>query len=111
MGDSGSTNYLRFTARTPLDLSLVIPSAIGTDKVEYVEYSLDDGANWTRTDNSASDVTVTVPTLYAGEVVLFRGKATRYGDSSYVGSQFVLSGRADCAGNINSLLAPVDFDR
>lgn len=70
-------NYLCFTALESGTFTLTIGANLSAIHLSYVEYSLD-GRTWVRTNNvSGSAVTVTTPTVNAGDKVYWRGSGTR----------------------------------
>ena len=104
--DMKSFDYLTFTALEDGTFSLTIPSYVNTSYVTSVSYSLDNGESWSTTANSASNVTITTPTVTAGNKVLWKGTAVRYGFSSTVNNYctFSSTGSFAASGNIMSLL-------
>ncbi len=102
--DMKSFDYLTFTAIEDGTFTLSIPAAVNTSYITSVSYSLDDGANWTTTANSASVVTITTPTVTAGNKVLWKGTAVKYGISSSAYARFTSTAAYEVSGNIMSLL-------
>ena len=105
-----TVDYLKFTALESGTFTLTIGSSVNTTDLSYVEYSVDDGETWTKTDNVASTtVTVTTPTLSTGDSVLWRGSGTRFAASnSNTGvsyhAAFSSTGQCSVSGDINTLL-------
>lgn len=86
---------------------------VNTNQYSYVEYSLDNGHTWTRTDNVDNQaVDVTTPTIQAGAKVLWRGSGNRTcaTSSTYTASVFTSTCRFNASGNIMSLLYPSDYE-
>lgn len=105
-----SKDYLTFTVLEDGTFTLTIGSSVPSTYFEYVEYSIDAGNTWTKTDNIPNTtITVTTPTLSAGDEVLWRGKGSR---TSYPGtstatnqySYFSSTCRCNVSGNVNTLL-------
>lgn len=108
-GASEITIPLTFIAKETANITFTINSGVPTTNVEYVEYSLDNGANWTKVNNvDNTEVIVTIPTLQAKQSVQMRGKATAYGVNYVVLSKFAITNKVEAYGNIMSLLNP-DF--
>lgn len=103
-------DYLKLTALESGTFTLSIGSSVTVANFEYVEYSIDDGATWTRTDNVASTtVTITTPTIAAGNSVLWRGSGERIGSTSTSNtaannSIFSSTGQCNVSGDIRTLL-------
>lgn len=97
-------DYLCFTAIESGTFTLTIPSGLTVANLSYVEYSTDEGATWNRTGNADdAAVTVTTPTITAGNKVYWRGSGIRYGSSTSVYSRFSATGNFNASGHINSL--------
>lgn len=99
-------NYLRFTAIEDGTFTLTIPASVNTSYLTSVSYSLDDGDTWVTTENSSSAVTITTPTVTAGNAVLWKGDGKQYssGTSFSTASKFSSTGRYNVSGSIMSLL-------
>ena len=70
-------NYLCFTALESGTFTLTIGANLTTSNFSFVEYSLD-GNTWVKTNNvNSSTVTVTTPTVNAGDKVYWRGVGVR----------------------------------
>lgn len=100
---------LKFTALAAGVFSLTIGSDITTTNLEYVEYSLDNGVTWTRTNNVAGEtVVITTPTIAQGDTVCWRGKGLRMASSNSgteaTGCRFRAESNFEASGNIMSLL-------
>ena len=98
-------NYFWTEAISTGTFTLTIPSSVTVAMLSYVSYSTDGGTTWTKTDNSSSAVTITTPSISAGNKVLWKGEGSRYA-SSYSGSNYsYFSGSADynIGGDIASL--------
>lgn len=107
-------DYLCFTALESGTFSFTIPSVITTDNhVSFVEYSLDEGKTWVKTDNiQNAEVVITTPTIQQGNRVFWRGIAKRYanaGNNVNNCSRFSSTCRFNVSGNIMSLLYKKDF--
>ena len=100
--------YLTFIALESGTFTLTIPSAIDTDYVTSVSYSLDNGGSWTTTENSGNEVVITTDTIAAGNSVMWKGEASAYANSS-VASTFSSTGSFAVQGNIMSLLYNDNF--
>lgn len=92
-------------------LYLYLDTNVSRECVDYVEYSLDSGKTWVRTNNIDNEFVSIYIQLQQNESVSFRGLANRYcnpntGTNYY--SQFALEGRGyvETSGNIMSLLNP-----
>lgn len=97
-------DYLCFTAIDSGTFTLTIPSGLTVANLNYVEYSTDEGATWTKTNNVADTaVTITTPTIAAGGKVYWRGSGIRYGSSTSVYSTFSATGKFNASGHVNSL--------
>lgn len=109
-GDAHFENkYLTFEALEECTFSLTIPAAVNTSKITSVSYSLDNGETWITTNNSASDVIITTPTVIAGKKVLWKGIGSSFANSTSVYSNFSSTGRFFIYGNIMSLIKGDDF--
>ena len=104
-----SFDYLTFTALESGTFTLTIPSGIDTSYLESVSYSTDGGQNWTTTQNGATNITVTTPTINAGEKVLWKGIGVSMATSNRVTSQFSSTGNYKVSGNVMSLLYGDNF--
>ena len=76
------TNYFRLTAEEDnCVFTLTIGSAVTTSDYLYIEYSVDEGENWTRTYNTDNKkVTITMPPINTGESVIFKGVGRQMGN-------------------------------
>ena len=103
-------DYLKFTALESGTIKLTMYSGVSTSDISYVEYSLDDGQTWTKTDNvDNTTVTITTPTLGIGDEVLWRGSGIRtrhntIGSSVSYDTKFSSTCKCNVSGNINTLL-------
>ena len=84
--------------------TLTIPSGVTTSDLTSISYSVDEGSTWTTTNNTASDITITTPSISAGDKVRWKGVGTRLGKSATVYSTISSSGRYKVYGNIMTLL-------
>lgn len=105
--------YLTFEALEDSVFSYTLGGDVGTDSVTSMSYSTDDGVTWNTTENTSSSVTITTPTITAGNKVLWKGVATRYGDSTTPDTSktghFSSTGSYRIFGNIKSLLYDDNF--
>ena len=104
--DIWDTNYDYFTTEAIDDsvFTFSIPSSISTSSLIYVEYSTDGGQTWVKTNNvNSTAVTVTTPTITAGNSVKWRCAASALATTSYR-STFSSSGRYNVSGNVMSLV-------
>ena len=102
---SGVTNYLRFIADEAGTFTLTIPAGITASHLKSVSYSLDGGETWVTTNNSSSAVTITTPTIAAGDSVMWKGSGNKMSSNSGSNkSCFSSTGRFYAKGNIMSLL-------
>ncbi|MBR1557190.1 MAG: fimbrillin family protein [Prevotella sp.] len=106
MDANDAVNYLRFTAIEDGTFTLTIPASVNTSYLTSVSYSLDDGDTWVTTENSSSAVTITTPTVTAGNSVVWKGDGKQYssGTSASTASKFSSTGRYNVSGSIMSLL-------
>ena len=105
--------YLTFEALESGTFTLTIGSYVTTGDVVSVSYSLDNGETWTTTNNvQGQKVTITTPTVNAGDEVLWKGNAVRMSNSnsSIQTSVFSSSGDYSVKGNVMSLLYGDDFN-
>ena len=108
--------YLTFEALESGTFTLTIGSDVTTGDVTSVSYSLDNGETWTTTNNvQGQKVTITTPTVNAGDEVLWKGNAVRmangYSWPEYLlSSEFSSTGEYNVRGNIMSLLYGDAFD-
>ena len=105
-------NWLTLEAIVDLTFTLTLPSTLTTANCRYIEYSIDNGATWTRTYNVDSQaVTITTPTISAGNKVYWRGFALKIGGGNTVSdysnvhcSTFSATNRYNASGNIMSMI-------
>lgn len=110
--EAGDIQYLTLTAIDSGTFTFNIGQNVTTSDFEYIEYSVDNGNTWTKTDNVDSTVvSATTPVVTAGNTVLWRGKGNRisvnYTDNNY--SYFSSTGSFNASGNIMSILYRDDF--
>lgn len=109
-GSNKLPNYLCFTALEDGTFSLRIASNITTSRVEYIEYSTDEGNTWVKTNNvNNQEVTITTPTITTGNKVYWRGKGTQLSSYNSISStsnysNFSSTGKFNASGNIYSLI-------
>ncbi len=102
-GKRAMPDYLCFTALEAGTFTLSIPAGLTTDNLRYVEFSIDEGGSWVRTDNvDDTAVTITTPTIQAGDKVYWRGSAVRYSNGTDH-SVFSATCNFNASGHINSL--------
>lgn len=98
-------NYLCFTALEDGTFTLTIPSGLATSNLSYVEYSVNEGQIWVKTDNIDNEaVTITTSTVETGGKVYWRGSGLRGAVNDSSGTTFSSTCRFDVSGNILSLL-------
>lgn len=101
--------YLTFTALEAGTFTLTVTA--NTNNLKYLEYSLDNGASWIRTTNDGNTITITTPTLQAGEKVMWRGSGNRLCDNNSTNyPSFSSTGRFNASGSIMSLLYVDDVE-
>lgn len=77
-GKKEPPKYLTFTALESGTFTLTMYSTVGIGYYTYAAYSLDEGKTWTSVNNANStNVTLTTPTVSAGDTVMWKGKGTR----------------------------------
>lgn len=105
-------NYLKFTALESGTFSLNLPPVVNADRMTSVSYSLDNGATWITTINDNTNITITTPTIAAGDSVLWKGTgvvmAYHYNAGNF--SNFSSTGSFSASGNIMSLLFENTFE-
>ena len=108
----GMKNYLMFTATQSGTFTFTMPAAVDTTYMTSVSYSTD-GINWTTTNNSSSDVTITTPTIAAGKFVLWKGigkQISKSNENPTEISKFSSTGTFKASGNVMSMLYGDDFE-
>ena len=100
---------LSFKALRSGTFTLTIGSDVSTTNLEYIEYSLDEGKTWFKTDNvNGETVVITTPTIDQDEVVYWKGKGLRMSTSNATDatkySRFTATANFEASGNIMSLL-------
>ena len=109
-GSAPIPDYLKLTAVEDTTFTITIPANIGTSTYEYIEYSVNNGGTWVKTNNVAStEVVVNIPLVSSGNNVLLRGKGKGFGGET-VYCSISSSGKFSASGNIVSLLAVDDFE-
>jgi hypothetical protein len=77
-GEAKLPDSLCFTALEEGTFTLTIGAKLSTTNFSYIEYSIDDGRTWAKTNNVAStEVVVTTPTIAEGGRVYWRGIGQR----------------------------------
>lgn len=110
-----SRQYLTIEMLEAGTITLNIANDVTVSNCASVSYSVDNGANWVTTPNVASTlVTITTPSLSAGDKVLWKGTASVYSkndsNTAAKNSYFVLgSTKFKLYGNIASLLYGDNF--
>ena len=104
--------YLTFEALESGTFTLTIGSGVTTGDVSSVSYSLDGGETWTTTNNvQGQKVTITTPTVNAGDEVLWKGSANRMSSFQLSNiSTFSSTANFNARGNVMSLLYGDDFN-
>lgn len=103
----GKPNYFWTEAIASGTFTLTIPSSVTTAMLEYVSYSTDNGVTWTKTNNvDNTAVTITTPTISAGDKVLWKGVGTKLASAATNGNYSYFRGSANynIGGDIASLL-------
>lgn len=68
-------DYLCFTALEEGTFTLSIPAALSTGNLQFIEYSINEGKKWIKTNNvDNTAVTITTPTIPEGGKVYWRGE-------------------------------------
>lgn len=105
-------NYLKFTALESGTFSLVLPAAVNANLMTSISYSVDNGTTWVTTINDDTNITITTPTIAAGDSVLWKGTgvtmAYHYNANNF--SNFSSTGSFAASGNIMSLLFENTFE-
>ena len=103
--------YLTFEALENGTFSLDIGSAVSTSVLSSISYSIDSGETWVTTNNVNSQaVTITTPTVTAGNTVMWKGSGTgvsttiNNNDRPSTSSIFSSTGTFNAKGNILSLI-------
>lgn len=108
----GNYNYFTTTAIDNSAFTLTIPQQLDTVELKYIEYSTDNGLTWTRTQNSTNqDITITTPTVSAGNSVKWRGVGNSLGcwnNGPRYNCSFSSVGRYSISGSLNSLISCSD---
>ena len=106
-GPKEQPNYLCFTALESGTFTFTIGANVTISDIDYVEFSVNDGATWVKTKNIANSiVTITTPTIAGGNKVLWRGNGTRISvkDNNGSFSSFSSTCLFEVSGNPMSLL-------
>lgn len=97
------------TAVEDCTFTFTLGSSLTAAQYEYLEYSLDQGATWTRLTNvNSTTVTATTTTVTTGNTVYVRGSGTKIGYFNNA-SNISASGLFDASGDIMSLLYPSGY--
>lgn len=103
-------NYLCFTALEDGEFTLTIPSYVNANMLSYIDYSIDEGRTWVHTENSSSAITITTPTVTAGDKVYWRGQGTKLNSGL---DNFARSCKfsATCTHNVEGLLTSLLYGK
>ena len=104
--------YLTLTAETAGTFSFKIPSVVTPSILSSVSYSLDNGSTWVTTSNTNDEITITTPSVSAGDKVLWKGigRATSKASmSSSNASTFGSTCKFSVSGNIMSMIYGDNF--
>lgn len=103
-------NYLKLTALEDTTFTLTIAAGMTTTNLAYLRYSVD-GMTWNTLENvNSTEVSITTPTIEAGESIYLKGKGNQLGTSGTVYSHVSSTGKYDVSGNIASLLYEDTFE-
>ena len=108
----GKAQYLTFTALESGTFTFTIPAAVTASYLTSVSYSTNYGVTWVTTNNSSSDVTITTPTISAGDTVMWKGvgnQASVSNDNPTGISRFSSTGTFRASGNVMSMLYGDNF--
>lgn len=112
MGGGGAPEAwsgVTLTAVEDCTFTFMLGSSLTAAQYEYLEYSLDYGASWTRLTNvNSTTVTATTSTVSAGDCVYVRGSGTKIGYFNNA-KNISASGLFDASGDIMSLLYPSGY--
>ena len=102
--------YLTFEALESGTFSFVMTGSLSTGYLKSISYSLDNGKTWNTTTRTSNDaITITTPSVSAGDKVLWKGSGDRVSFASSIYSTFVATGLFVVYGNIYSLLLGDNF--
>ena len=113
VGGAAPTNVLKFTVNEDSQagtITLTIPSRLTEQECTNIQYSLN-GKTWVTFENHGQGLTITTPTLIAGDSVYFRGQGTLISKSNSVYSHFTTSSstfKISASGSIMSLIGNSD---
>lgn len=109
---NGFPNYLCFTALESGTFTFSSSAGVTTSQRSYIEYSVDNGVTWVKTEKTANvAMTVTTPIIAPGGKVLWRGIGSTSANNNgwaYV-SQFSSTGKYNVSGVLSSLFYGKDF--
>ena len=91
--------FLKFKALESGSFSLRLSGNMNTSQFKNISYSLDGGVTWTTTQYTGSGMTITTPTVTAGNTVIWKGNGETLNNS-----QFSSTGRFEASGSVMSLL-------
>lgn len=106
-------NYLCFTALESGTFTITIASALTTSQLQYIEYSIDEGKTWTKTNNvNSQQIVITTPTVNNGDKVYWRGIGIQLAQMRSANPTIVSSTcRFDASGEAMSLLKGGNFEK
>ena len=110
VGSAPIIEPLKFTVNEGSSLgtiTLTIPSGLTEQECTNIQYSLN-GRTWVTFENHGQGLTITTPTLNAGDSVYFRGQATLISKSNSLYTRFTTSSelfRISASGSIMSLIS------
>ena len=111
------SKYLTFKALESGSFTLNIGSAVSTNILESISYSMDNGQSWETTNNvDGQTVTIVTPTVNAGDSILWKGlgsgvsTTTNNNNRPSTSSIFSSTGTFNVEGNILSLLYGDEFE-
>ena len=114
-GESNVPNYLCFTALEEGTFTFTVFSNLGLAYFTYAAYSINNTNNWVTLNNvNNQDVSITTPTVNAGDKVYWKGKGTRLlgvvGTGDTNGVRFSSTCRFNASGKLSSLCneKPID---
>ena len=114
-----SLDYLTFKALESGTFTFTIENTLTTDYFQNISYSLDMGQTWTTVNNTnvtvgvnPTTISVTTPTVQAGDYVLWKGTGIGTGREMYNNTcgTFSSTCRFDAGGNVLSLVYGDDFE-
>lgn len=103
----GKPNYFWTKAVAAGTFTLKVPSSVTAAMLTSISYSLDGGTTWITTNNDGSGLTITTPSISAGDKVLWKGIGTKLASAATNGNYSYFRGSANynIGGDIASLLS------